>query len=577
MNTNQSARRHMTLGGNSSSQSAMRDRELKESGALGVVALPVDSPMLNDAMRARSWALVACGALTLAFALSESFHQLGIEPERQWAQLILGAGAIAYLVSAFLFGNRLAISRSPALALLVATFLFSAIVMVAYAGAAGPARNWLWAYWHVGLVVGLVAFVASDWHWALQQRNSARLGYYSDNKLRFKKLTLGYAGQQIFTAVAGAIAAAIALLLSFGWTVKPAEQGAAHSWLAVAAAIAAGAIGCLFAIPAYRRALRYVLVLTAFGAGITAVVIGSALLRQSIGADAVGEWLPVRIGAGSTALIGSMAIVLLVFALGHASVLRWWIAAAAFATVLDCISMVVSPPGASAGPFLSYGFAVLAAIIPLAVLASDAKAALFIIDAQSATVSELALTDRTTRIPNRRALLLHLERQIACARASSVGFALTVVDIVGVKAANRAMGRHVGNELILAAAQILSGAFPPEFVVARVHGDEFVVLSPPGELSERSDCRQRIARMLNATSWVDPSQVSSLYVDTFYYDPASEQTAEAFMQASIRRATLSKRSAPPVTPAPVSVRIASTKADCAPEPLRHTALDRPSP
>jgi diguanylate cyclase (GGDEF)-like protein len=535
----------MKLGGGRISQNA----ELNESRALGLVGRPVGSPMPHDPQRVRKGVLAACVILAGGLALLWPASHLRGAQESHWLAAILGAGAIAYAISAFLLGNRLAVSRSPSLGVLVATFLVCAILMAVYAGVHNGSGSWLWAYWHAALGVGTVAFVASDWHWAVQRRHGARRGYYCDDELHYKSLTVDGAARQISTAIVAALVAALALCATIVWPVKLSDLGAGHLWTTVAAAIAASAIVCLFAIPAYRRVFRYFTVLAAAAAGIAVIVVGSALLREGIGGngEAIAQWMPLRIGACVGAVIASAAIVMLLFAVGHFTTLRWWMVAASFATVLDCVSMAASTLGLPGGWYLSHAFALGAAVIPLGILLSDVNTSLSIVDKQSAMLGELSLTDRLTGIPNLRALMLHLERQVALARASRVDFALTVVDIVGVKAANRAMQRHVGNELIVGAARILRGAFPPEVIVARLKGDEFIVLSPAGELSGASLVRRRIAAALGASNEVERSLPFSFYVDTFCYEPALEQSAEAFVQASIRRATLSKKSAPPVT------------------------------
>jgi diguanylate cyclase (GGDEF)-like protein len=540
----------MKLGNGTFPQNARR--VLNAGGILCLVAVPVDSPMPHDAPRVRKGVFAACVVLASGLALLWPASHLRVASEPHWVAAFLGAGAIAYGISAFLLGNRLAVSRSPALGVLVATFLVCAILMAAYAGGHDGAGSWLWAYWHTTLAVGLIAFVASDWHWAVQQRQSARRGYYADDDLRFKRLTIDGAARQISTAVVAALVAAIALGATIVWPIKLPDPGAAHLWIAVAAAIAASAIVCLFVIPAYRRTFRYLNLLAAAAAGLAVMIIGSALLRQSVGAEALAQWMPLRIGACVSAVIASAAIVMLLFVIGHFTTLRWWMVAASFATVLDCVSMAASTLGLSGGWYISHAFAVCAAMMPLGILLSDVKTSLHIVDKQSAMLNELSLTDRNTGIPNLRALMLHLERQVAHARASRVSFAMTVVDIVGVKAANRAMGRHVGNELIAATARLLRGAFPPEVVVARLKGDEFIVLSPAGELSGASLVRRRIAAALNASTWVERSHAFSLYVDTFCYDPALEQTTDVFVHACIRRAILSKKTAVPVRPADMS-------------------------
>lgn len=84
-----------------------------------------------------------------------------------------------------------------------------------------------------------------------------------------------------------------------------------------------------------------------------------------------------------------------------------------------------------------------------------------------------ALTDATTGLPNRRALIDEMHRHAVGARARIVAF----IDLDGFKAINDRHGHDVGDRFLAAIGERLRGALRIGDFVARVGGDEFVVLS----------------------------------------------------------------------------------------------------
>jgi diguanylate cyclase (GGDEF)-like protein len=95
---------------------------------------------------------------------------------------------------------------------------------------------------------------------------------------------------------------------------------------------------------------------------------------------------------------------------------------------------------------------------------------------QIAELSEQALRDETTGLPNRRALLRRLA-ELDCDRPLSV----LLIDFDGLRAVNNLLGHQKGDELIRTVAAGIQEALEPDELVARLHGsggDEFVVCCP---------------------------------------------------------------------------------------------------
>jgi len=91
-------------------------------------------------------------------------------------------------------------------------------------------------------------------------------------------------------------------------------------------------------------------------------------------------------------------------------------------------------------------------------------------------LSRLALQDALTGLPNRAALLSHLERALSASARSGLGLAVLFIDLDGFKQVNDSLGHAFGDELLVRASERIASCLRPEDVVARIGGDEFVVV-----------------------------------------------------------------------------------------------------
>lgn len=100
------------------------------------------------------------------------------------------------------------------------------------------------------------------------------------------------------------------------------------------------------------------------------------------------------------------------------------------------------------------------------------------------TLSRQALQDTLTGLPNRAALIRHLDQALeACARLGH-GLAVLFIDLDGFKQVNESLGHAVGDELLVLASQRIRACMRPNDVVARLGSDEFVVVCPDVSDSE---------------------------------------------------------------------------------------------
>ncbi|TMP35551.1 two-component system response regulator [Pseudoalteromonas rubra] len=96
--------------------------------------------------------------------------------------------------------------------------------------------------------------------------------------------------------------------------------------------------------------------------------------------------------------------------------------------------------------------------------------------AMAVKMNFLANNDQLTGLPNR--ILLHdrLQHAIACSKASDTYTALLLIDLDHFKYINDALGHFLGDELIKKVAKRLESVIDPNATLARVGGDEFVLV-----------------------------------------------------------------------------------------------------
>jgi two-component system cell cycle response regulator len=91
------------------------------------------------------------------------------------------------------------------------------------------------------------------------------------------------------------------------------------------------------------------------------------------------------------------------------------------------------------------------------------------------TLRELSLTDELTGLYNRRGFLTLCDHHLKLARRTR-GLLLARADIAGLKRINEQFGYEEGDRALQGAADVLRGTFRLSDVIARLSGDEFVIL-----------------------------------------------------------------------------------------------------
>jgi diguanylate cyclase (GGDEF)-like protein/PAS domain S-box-containing protein len=109
-------------------------------------------------------------------------------------------------------------------------------------------------------------------------------------------------------------------------------------------------------------------------------------------------------------------------------------------------------------------------------------------------IERQARLDDLTGLANRSLLRERLQEAVSIASADNSRFALVFVDLDRFKYINDSLGHHAGDELLCVTAARLTACAPPGTTVARVGGDEFVLLVPGADEAAARSLTRTILR-----------------------------------------------------------------------------------
>ena len=151
------------------------------------------------------------------------------------------------------------------------------------------------------------------------------------------------------------------------------------------------------------------------------------------------------------------------------------------------------------------------------------------------TVERSATTDYLTNLPNARSLFMRLESELSRCKRTVVPFAVLVCDLDGFKQINDRFGHLEGNKVLRFVAHKLREGCREYDYVARMGGDEFVLLLP-GITAESAPARISEFRqsILEAVDLLPEPCTLSMSVGVGYFPVDSSEAEELLSTADLR-------------------------------------------
>lgn len=137
-------------------------------------------------------------------------------------------------------------------------------------------------------------------------------------------------------------------------------------------------------------------------------------------------------------------------------------------------------------------------------------------------LQRLSLVDPLTGLYNRRGFMTLAEQHLKLSSRSQRGFGIFSIDVDGLKKVNDRGGHAAGDRLLTATAAVLTSCFRTSDILARMGGDEFVVMAMDLQAGQLPLLESRLADRLRQYNAANPSQEPvSFSAGAVYFDPAA--------------------------------------------------------
>ena len=147
----------------------------------------------------------------------------------------------------------------------------------------------------------------------------------------------------------------------------------------------------------------------------------------------------------------------------------------------------------------------------------------------------LSLTDELTGLYNRRGLLTMGEHQLKLARRNKRRLLLMYADLDNMKRINDKFGHMEGDAALIEAADILRQVFRESDIIARIGGDEFVILAVESDGSQSNAMINRIhQRCILANLRKARPYVLAMSAGSAEFDPGQPTTLEELVAQADR-------------------------------------------
>lgn len=225
----------------------------------------------------------------------------------------------------------------------------------------------------------------------------------------------------------------------------------------------------------------------------------------------------------------------LAFLLGKPWNHMWWLAHVIFAGGFFLLSYGIVQAFLAAGSFSAI-YSREELMTRLQESMERTESALRELQRSNLKLEQLAAADPLTGAVNRKTFIERVEREIERARRGAAPFSLLALDLDNFRRVNDRFGRDVGDHVLRSVVDICLDAIRPYDGLARVGGEEFMVLIHRGALDTALMIGERIRAAVQATPFASGSDRFSVTVSIgiaqFVQDGT---TSEAIMRAADER------------------------------------------
>lgn len=143
----------------------------------------------------------------------------------------------------------------------------------------------------------------------------------------------------------------------------------------------------------------------------------------------------------------------------------------------------------------------------------------------------MSLVDDLTGLHNRRGFLTLARQQLKQARKTRTGLLLIFTDLDDMKWVNDTYGHPAGDQALKETAAVLNRAFPEAEIIARIGGDEFVVMGREAASFEAATVMARLHQQLDILNAANTFPFDlSLSLGVTRFDPRRPCSIERLIQ-----------------------------------------------
>ena len=122
-------------------------------------------------------------------------------------------------------------------------------------------------------------------------------------------------------------------------------------------------------------------------------------------------------------------------------------------------------------------------------------------------LTQQALQDNLTKLPNRTLLEDRLDQMLRKASREHTRFALMFLDLDGFKAINDSLGHHIGDLLLIEVANRIRNSIRGQDTAARLGGDEFVILIEIAEPEDAATVAEKLCDLINKPFYIENQEL----------------------------------------------------------------------